>query len=105
MNGDRPTTTVAPQALFMLNSNIMLNSTRTLAGKVLADTNAPAHIKVRRLYDAFYGRPATDAEVVLAEAYLEQFEVIYAKDINPKLSAWQSLCKALIAANEFIYVD
>ncbi len=105
MNGDRPTTTVAPQALFMLNSSIMLTSTRTLAGRLLTDTAAPIHVKVRRLYEVFYGRPATDTEVVLAEAYLEQFEGIYAKDANPKLSAWQSLCKALIAANEFVYVD
>jgi hypothetical protein len=83
----------------------MLTSTRTLAGRLVADTATSTHVKVRRLYEVFYGRPATDAEVVLAEAYLEQFEGIYAKDANPKVSAWQSLCKALIAANEFIYVD
>ena len=60
---------------------------------------------VRLLYLTCYGRPATTAELLRAFDFLTRFEAAYTKAPNPRLSAWQSLCKSLIAANEFLYVD
>ena len=105
MNGDRPTTTVAPQALFMLNSQVMLTATKVLAEKVTKTPATEDANSVRELYVTFYGREATIKEVKQAEDFLKRFENVYAKAKQPRVSAWQSLCKALIAANEFIYVE
>ena len=105
MNGDRSSTTIAPQALFMLNSTIVLRATKAQAESLLKQTTLDDGNKVRSLYVTCYGRSATQPEVDRALSFVKRFETIYAKSPNPKLSAWQSLCKSVIAANEFIYVE
>jgi hypothetical protein len=105
MNGDRSSTTVAPQALFMLNSKVMMNATKALAESTLKKTGLTDSQKIRQLYLTFYGRPATESEVTISLGFLGRFEKVYAKAKDPRMSAWQSLCKSLIAANEFIYVE
>ena len=105
MNGDRASTTVAPQALFMLNSQVVLDATRSLAESLVRRTDLNDSQHVRQLYLTCYGRPATNAEVSRALEYLARFQTAYAKAKDPRLNAWQSLCKSLIAANEFIYVE
>ena len=105
MNGDRSSTTVAPQALFMLNSRIVLNATKAQAESLLKHSDWTDSQRVRQLYLTSYGRPAKDLEVTTALGYLSRFASAYAKAKDPRLSAWQSLCKSIIAANEFIYVE
>ncbi|WP_394796005.1 DUF1553 domain-containing protein [Armatimonas sp.] len=105
MNGDRPSTTVAPQALFMLNSSVVLSATKAQSEALLKQTDLDDAERVRLLYLTCYGRPATTAELLRAFDFLTRFEAAYTKAPNPRLSAWQSLCKSLIAANEFLYVD
>jgi hypothetical protein len=105
MNGDRSSTTVAPQALFMLNSQVVLSSTKAMAEKILQQKSLSDAQKIRQLYMQCYGRPATEAEVSRTVDFLGRFMNVYAKAKDPRLSAWQSLCKSIIAANEFIYVE
>jgi len=105
MNGDRPSTTVAPQALFMLNSSVMLSATKAQAEALLTRTELDDAGRIRALYLSCYGRSATLAEVLRAFDFLDRFQEAYAKAPNPRLSAWQSLCKSLVAANEFLYVE
>ncbi len=105
MNGDRASTTVAPQALFMLNSQIIMNATKAQAGALLKHTEWTDEQRVRQLYLTCYGRPATESEVKVALGFLGRFLTVYTKAKDPRMSAWQSLCKSLIAANEFIYVE
>ena len=105
MNGDRSSTTVAPQALFMLNSAVVLGATRAQAETLLKNSRLSDDQRVQQLYRTCYGRLATPDEVSLAKTYVSRFEAAYSKSKNPRLSAWQSLCKAVIAANEFIYVE
>lgn len=105
MNGDRASTTVAPQALFMLNGKVVLNATRAQATTLVKRTDLDDKARVKHLYRACFGRPATEKEVSRSLSYLAKFEQAYAKSKEPKLSAWQSLCKTFIGANEFIYVE
>src|SRR5207253_10298862 len=49
-NGDRATTTVAPQALFLMNSAWVAQVCERLAGRLLDDAGADAAARVRRLY-------------------------------------------------------
>lgn len=105
MNGDRSSTTVAPQALFMLNSPIVLNATRSHAQAILKRTDLDDAGRVRQLYLKCFGRPATQAEVTRSLQFLTRFQSAYAKSNDPRSNAWQSLCKSLIASNEFVYVE
>ena len=105
MNGDRSSTTVAPQALFMLNSAIILKATKSEAVSILKKSELSDADRIRQIYLTSYGRPATEPEVTRGLEYLAKFQVAYAKAKDPRLSAWQSLCKSIIAANEFIYVE
>ncbi|MBX3112700.1 MAG: DUF1549 domain-containing protein [Fimbriimonadaceae bacterium] len=105
MNGDRPSTTIAPQALFMLNGPIVTKAAQSLASHALSEKDATDAQRVRSLYLTCYGRPATDWEVSNAQLYLARFQAAYTLAPDPRHSAWQSLCKALLAANEFIYVE
>ncbi|MEQ1933513.1 MAG: DUF1549 domain-containing protein, partial [Fimbriimonadaceae bacterium] len=105
MNGDRPSTTIAPQALFMLNSSVVLAATKLQSEAIVKQSHLTDQQRVRQLYLTCFGRPAKDAEVSTALKFLARFEVAYKSAKDPRLSAWQSLCKSLIASNEFIYVE
>lgn len=106
MNGDRPSTTVAPQALFMLNAPIVLTSTKAQAESLLKLNVSDAQ-RVAKIYRDCYGRSPIPAETTRSLQYLEKFRAAYvqASSKTPDLSAWQSLCKSIIASNEFIYVE
>lgn len=105
MNGDRASTTVAPQALFMLNGKVVMNATKAQATKLLKRTDLDDKARIQQLYRSCFGRWGTEKEVTRSLSYLAKFEQIYAKSKEPKLSAWQSLCKTFVGANEFIYVE
>lgn len=105
MNGDRASTTVAPQALFMLNGKIVLTATKAQATKLLARKDIDDRGRIKSLFRTCFGRPAKPHEIVRSLNYLSKFEQAYAKAKEPKLSAWQSLCKTIIGSNEFIYVE
>lgn len=107
MNGDRPSTTVAPQALFMLNAPIVLDATKAKAESLLKESKLTDEQRITMIYRSCYGRSPTAAEISRAKQYLGKFKAAYvrANSKSPDLSAWQSLCKSLIASNEFIYVE
>lgn len=107
MNGDRPTTTVAPQALFMMNSVLALEQTKAMATALLAHKELDDSGRIQLAYETCYGRPATNAEVLRAKEFIRRLEQSFGAQEPNKTQhrAWQSLCKALIAANEFIYIE
>jgi hypothetical protein len=105
MNGDRSSTTIAPQALFMLNGKIVLDATKAQATALLKRKDLDDKGRIQHLYRTCFGRSATQKEIDRSLTYVGKFEQVYAKAKEPKLSAWQSLCKTFIGANEFIYVE
>ncbi len=71
---------------------------------LLEKTNADNAQRIDRAYLTILNRSATAEEIESGGAYLERF----ARDNPGALAArdaWESLCKILIASNEFIYVD
>jgi mono/diheme cytochrome c family protein len=107
MNGDRPSTTVAPQALFMLNAPIVLSATKAKAETLLKDTKKSDLDRIVTIFRTCYGRKPTASEISRSREYLKKFKAAYerANSKTPELNAWQSLCKSVIASNEFIYVE
>lgn len=108
-NGRRDSTTVAPQALFLMNSDFVSTQTKALAGNLLADTQRTEPDRIGLLYQRLLGRPPAEEELHRAEKYLVAFEkAAQSKQFHPeesRLYAWQSLCRALLSTNEFLFVE
>ena len=107
--GQRQSTTVAPQALFMMNSKLVSDATRAMAERLLADGSADHASKVDDVYRVAYGRAPSAAEMGRALQFVEAYtESLIAKETSPdeaRVKAWQSLCRVVLSANEFIYME
>jgi hypothetical protein len=107
--GQRDQTTVAPQALFMMNSSFVLDQVRSLARELLEPTNQEASARIRVLFQRAYSRDPSEAEVSRSIGYLDRIRKTLtsagfaAAEIDTR--AWISLCRAVLSANEFVYVD
>ena len=108
MSGKRDSTIVASQALFMMNSSLVLEQSRALAKTLLAQPGTDAG-RLETLYLRAYGRPPTTAEQDRAAGYLNRYQQaavangIAAADVPTRV--WTSLCRAAFSANEFLFVD
>jgi len=109
LNGRRDSTIVAPQALFMLNSRIVLEQSKALATQLLAEANVDDVGRIRRLYEIALSRPATEPETTRALAFVERYSHAVTEKGVPageqRLRAWQALCRTVLASNEFVYVE
>jgi mono/diheme cytochrome c family protein len=108
-SGDRATTTVAPQALFMINGDLVLQSARDLATALFAQQALDDAGRIVRLYETAYGRPPAAAESRRAAVYLDRFaRVLQAQEKASadarRLEAWQALCQVILASNEFVFI-
>ena len=106
-NGDRPTTTVAPQALFLINSDFVLQIAERLAQKLLSRSDWNDTDRLRWLYLRTYSRPPTELESERALKFLKRFGQSdeYAMDsVSVRAQSWQAYCQVLLCSHEFIYV-
>jgi cytochrome c553 len=107
--GQRDQTTVAPQALFMMNSEFVLNQVRAVASQLLVQSELTAPAKLKSLYNRVYSRDPSEGEVSRGLAYLDRIRTMLtqadatATDVESR--AWVSLCRAVVSANEFVYVE
>jgi hypothetical protein len=109
LNGRRDQTTVAPQALFMLNSRLVGDSAQRVADRFLAEPWPDDRARLTALYQLAYSREPEPDETARALAYLDRYLDVAAhaaeSDQAVRRRAWQSLCRSVIAASEFIYLD
>lgn len=101
-NGDRPTSTVAPQALYLMNSELVLTAAESLA-KHLTDQFPEVDERIQALYLTAYGRPPQPAEVNSIQGFLQRSQ---RESLAPSdLESWVALCHTILAANEFLYIQ
>jgi hypothetical protein len=94
----RTVSTVAPQALFLLNHPFVLKQKTDLAQRILQDQRRlDDKTRITHAYELLYGRPPTEEEMEIGLEYL-------ARQGSEK-DAWEAYCEILLCANEFIYVD
>jgi len=105
-NGNRTVSTVAPQALFMMNSQLIVDAAEALAAKLLTDPSKTDRERLEQLYQQVYGRPPTSDEVRRCRTCLEDFgsELERSDEQRQGQSAWAALSHVLLAASEFIHV-
>ena len=108
MNSNRPSTTVAPQALFMMNSDLVNLATNAFADRVLNGNCESDDERLDLAYNLALGRPPTDSERQRNSQYLELFSNQTQEHQEGKASAsqtvWRLFCQTLFASNEFIYI-
>jgi hypothetical protein len=97
----RGTSTVASQALTLLNSDFLARQAEAFATRVLAEK--PDDQAGHALLLAF-GRPAQETERRKLNAFLETQAARY-KGADARRWAVTDLCQMLLSANEFAYVD
>ncbi len=95
----RPVTTVPLQQLFVLNGDFLVTNAKALAARLAALEAADNATRIRAAFEIVYGRPASQREIELAEKY------VGGEGSTEGLSRWERFCQALLAANEFMYVD
>jgi hypothetical protein len=103
-SGKRPNTTVAPQALFMMNSDFVEKRSENLARELLDENSADAARRAERAYLITLNRKPEASEVDQALTYVERMRNKFDGATSPH-DAWKSLLRILIASNDFMYVD
>ena len=118
----RNRSTIAPQALILLNSEFSLDTARHLAGFVLSQAGASCDEAIKLAYSRVIGRVPTHDEFDLARRFIED-QALQLKGSNRAASelalpvplpdgvevyhaaALTDFCLALFNLNEFVYVD
>jgi len=115
ITGDRPETTVATQALYLMNAPFVKDQARATATRVLAEA-ADVHQRIQWLYRRILGRAATPDEVQQAERFVAALQAPPTSDhpavasdppaeLPTELPAWTELAHALLASNGFLFVE
>ena len=94
--GLRDVTTVAPQALYMMNSPFVIEQARE-AARHLIEKPATELKRVEAAYQQVYGRVPTQLEAKQALSYVKS-----ATDPAKEQDAWARLYQALFASAEFL---
>ncbi|SFI49317.1 PSD1 and planctomycete cytochrome C domain-containing protein [Planctomicrobium piriforme] len=105
--GSREMSTVAPQALFMMNSDLLLKSSAALTERLFVEAKSD-EARVCRLYELALSRDPTDAETGLLLKYVEHLEQALADradKTDARHLAWQAVVQGVLASNEFIYLN
>lgn len=92
----RTVSTVAPQALFLLNNPFVQNAALALVRRL---PNEKAGMRLSRLYALLYGRPPTQEEIDLGLTLVKEF------GSEGEERSWSELARILLCANEFVIVD
>jgi hypothetical protein len=106
--GQRDVTTVATQALFLMNSPFVIENCQATAKRLLADGSMDERHRLTKLFELCLSRPPTSDELTHAHRYLKQFESLTAGKVSSpaegRTAAWASLAQSLMATGEFRYV-
>jgi cytochrome c553 len=99
--GKRGATTVATQALFLMNSPFVERQAEGLAGRLASEEKEVW--RVEQAYLAILSRSPKPDEIDEAVSYVHGLSSRWGDKIGSR-QAWRSFCQMLMASNEFIYV-
>ena len=101
----REESTVAPQALVLLNSGII----RDVAAKFAAQARPTAETSIEQTIDRAYqialSRPATASEYATMKDFIQHQKDSRGADANAESLAVRDFCHLILCMNEFVYID
>jgi hypothetical protein len=95
----RTVSTVAPQALYLLNDNLTATQSAAFAKRLLAEKHADTAGRIQSAWWWAFGRPALPRELQVARQLLQS------ESAKGEEAAWTALAQVLMCANEFMFVD
>jgi hypothetical protein len=96
--------TVAPQALFMLNNKFTVAQARFLGRRALRE-NGDDTKKIDWMYQTLFARHATDKEIEIGKTVMNEVKVAKAGEQVTEELPWEAYAQVLLCTNEFMYVD
>ncbi|MEM9282320.1 MAG: PSD1 and planctomycete cytochrome C domain-containing protein [Verrucomicrobiota bacterium] len=96
--GSRTENIVAPQALFLMNSDFVVERSQALVGSLGFNESMNREDRIQSIYHRVLQRPASPAE----KERISRFVDI---EKERKVNAWPLVAQALCMSNEFLYVD
>jgi hypothetical protein len=105
--GNRPSTTIAPQALAFLNSPHIRGYAHSFAKRLISEYVKSPEAAVRQGYQAAISREPDDTELASSLAFIADQEKSYAAENqrNTCELALADFCQVLFGLNEFVYVE
>ncbi|MFK5921198.1 MAG: PSD1 and planctomycete cytochrome C domain-containing protein [Verrucomicrobiota bacterium] len=117
---ERNSSTVAPQALMLMNSQFITDFSLHMAKRLQRERPTDLDAQVKLAWNLIYGRPASDAEASDALSFIENEQRVLpapaaaAKPAKGKTAApapdtatlsLATFCQALLSSNEFLYLN
>jgi hypothetical protein len=99
VTGRRNVSTVAPQALFMMNHPFVIEQSRATALLLLAEAHLDAPARLARAYRLALGRPPSEAERTIGLSFVASGPESQAD----RVEKWASLVQALFGSVDFRY--
>ena len=99
-NGRRASTMVAPQALFMMNSDLVEGASKRLTERVLREAPENDRDRIDLVHRIAYSRSPEPRETAEWLDFLNR----YAEAAGSRDAAWHGLCRVILSSNEFLYV-
>ncbi len=108
VNGNRTTSTVAPQALFLMNAEFVSESAQGLASRLIENATSDAD-RIENLYGLALGRRPSAKETSRMKTFLAKFRQALADgkqtDANTlEHQTWATLCQVVLVSNEFVTI-
>jgi hypothetical protein len=100
VQGQRETTTVAPQTLFLMNSDFAMSCAKATAQKLLAERDLNRRERIRVMYLGLLSRPPEHAEIDACEELLDRL-ADSAPTRDAELHCWSVLVQSLMLTGEF----
>lgn len=104
----RPSTVVPHQALYFLNSPMVLNASKIIVDQALVEKASDSD-RLDRIYQQILCRNATAEEKQRAMNYFEkvrQWRISSGRQEEfSDQQMWHSFCQTLLASSEFLYLD
>jgi hypothetical protein len=101
---ERPTTTIAPQALHLLNNPQVRQAARGMAKRIAPDAKTPLEDAIRAGYMIALARQPDRDELADSVAFIQKQMATY-PEANRRESGLTDFCQTLMCLNEFIYVE
>lgn len=101
-NGERATTTVPAQALYLMNNPTVLKYAENAAEKIRSSGETEEG-KIAKAYEMAFGRKPSETETKKAKEFLAKYSKQFGR-VGGEKAAWAAFTQALVAASEFTTV-
>ena len=102
--GRRESPSVPTQALFLMNSPLVLKHSQLMAARLLGESSLDDEKRIGLAYEIVFGRRPSEAEKTEALAFVNPADSSKKNDKQHRQNAWAKLCQALFCSAEFRFV-